>query len=173
MTDGDRDNLQGQFWRLLGTLLPGPIDHIVIYIGPGGRCIEAGPNGVTAFEMAGPVWYAKPLAKQRGRLHDRLHGVAYPLRGRGFATEEENWIRQQVAAYCQAQLGKPYNLNFLNSDTEDTFYCSQLAYRAYLQHGINLNSGMHLPGLPHTDKIIFPRELWEGLPNALAARIGA
>lgn len=168
MTDGDQDDLQGQFWRLLGTLLPGPIDHIVIYLGPGGRCIEAGPQGVTSFEMAGSTWFAKPLAKQRGRLHDRLHGTAYPLQGRGLTPEEEQRTREQVAAYCLAQLGKPYNLNFLNSETEDTFYCSQLAYRAYLSQGINLNTGMHLPGLPHTEKILFPKELWTGLPHALA-----
>lgn len=170
MTDGDQDDLQGQFWRVLGTLLPGPIDHIVIYLGPDGRCIEAGPKGVALFEMAGSSWFAKPLAKQRGRLHDRLHGVAYPLQGQELAIEEESYIREQVAAYCLAQLGKPYNLNFLDSDTEETFYCSHLAYRAYLAQGINLNTGMHLPGLPHTDKLIFPRELWEGSPSALTAR---
>lgn len=61
MTDGDQDSLQGHFWRLLGTLLPGPIDHIVIYLGPDGRCIEAGPAGITSFEMVGPTWFAKPL----------------------------------------------------------------------------------------------------------------
>lgn len=165
MTDGDQDSLQGQFWRLLGTLLPGPIDHIVVFLGPDGRCIEAGPGGVATFDMVGPTWHAQPLARQRGRLRDRIHGVAYPLQGRGLSTEEETRARAQVAAYCLAQLGKPYNLNFLNSDTEETFYCSQLAYRAYLSQGINLNTGMHLPGLTHTDSIIFPRELWEGLPH--------
>lgn len=167
MTDGDQDSPQGQFWRLLGTLLPGPIDHIVIFLGPDGRCIEAGPGGVATFEMAGSTWHSQPLAKKRGRLRDRIHGVAYPLQGRGLSTEEETRAREQVATYCLAQLGRPYNLNFLNSDTEETFYCSQLAYQAYLALDINLNTGMHLPGLPHTDKIIFPRELWEGLPHKL------
>jgi hypothetical protein len=168
MTDGDHGDLQGQFWRLLGTLLPGPIDHIVIYLGPGGRCIEAGPGGVTVFEMAGPIWDARPLRKQRGRLRDRLHGVAYPLQGHGLARAEEERIRENVAAYCLAQVGKPYNLNFLDSDTEDSFYCSQLAYKAYQAEGIGVRTKLYLPDLPHTESIIFPREIWEGLPHQQA-----
>ena len=165
MTDGDCSDLQGQFWRLLGTLLPGPIDHIVIYLGPGGRCIESGPGGVTVFEMTGSTWDAQPLTEQRGRLRDRLFGVAYPLQERGLAPEEENRIRESVAAYCLAQVGKPYNLNFLDSDTEDAFYCSQLAYKAYQAEGIKVRTKLYLPGLPHTELIIFPREIWEGLPH--------
>jgi hypothetical protein len=93
MTDGDQDDLQGQFWRVLGTRLPGPIDHIVIYLGPDGRCIEAGPNGMGLFEMTTSNWSAKPLAKQRGRLHDRLHGAAYPLQGREPVIENELHLR--------------------------------------------------------------------------------
>lgn len=173
MTDGDTSSIQGQFWRLLGTLLPGPVDHIVIFCGPEGRCVEAGPGGVTMFEMAGATWQPEPLAKQRGRFLDRIHGVAYPLRGRGLGSQEELGIRVQVAAYCLAQVGKPYNLNFLNAETDESFYCSQLAYKAYQSQGIDLNAGMHLPGLPHTDSIIFPRELWEGLPHQLVERIGS
>jgi hypothetical protein len=160
--------VQGQFWRLLGTLLPGPIDHIIVYLGPGGRCIEAGPAGVTTFAMEGAVWNPQPLGKLRGRLRDRLHGVAYPLRDRGLAAAEEARMREHVADYCLAQSGKPYNLNFLNTETEETFYCSQLAYKAYLGVGINLNTGMHLPGLLHTDSIIFPREIWEGVSHRWA-----
>jgi len=67
MAGGDQDDMQGQFWRVLGTLLPVPIDHIVIYLGPDARHIEAGPKGVGLFEMAGSSWFAKPLAKQSGR----------------------------------------------------------------------------------------------------------
>ena len=99
MTDGDQGDVEGQFWRLLGTLLPGPIDHIVIYLGPEGRCIEAGPKGVTSFEMTGSTWSAHALAKQRGRLHDRLHGIAYPLQDRGLTPEDENSIRERVRQY--------------------------------------------------------------------------
>jgi uncharacterized protein YycO len=173
MTDGDTRSLQGQFWRLLGTLLPGPIDHIVIYIGPDGRCIEAGPGGVTTFEMVGVTWKPELVARQRGRLLDRIHGVAYPLQGRGLSPQEEMQIRERVAEYCLSQVGKPYNLNFLNAETEGSFYCSQLAYKAYQSMGIDLNAGMHLPGLPHTDSIIFPREIWEGVSHQLAARSGS
>lgn len=173
MTDGDTGSLQGQFWRLLGTLLPGPVDHVVIYLGPDGRCVEAGPGGVITFEMVGATWQPELLAKQRGRLLDHIYGVAYPLQGRGLSPQEEVQIREQVAMYCLSQVGKPYNLNFLNAETEDSFYCSQLAYKAYQSKGIDLNAGMHLPGLPQTDSIIFPREIWEGLPHQPAAMSGS
>ena len=78
--------------------------------------------------------------------------------------EEEAQIRSSVADYClaQAAANKPYNLNFLDSQTEDAFYCSQLAYKAYLPHGIDLNSGQGVPNVKGTSRIIFPQEIWSG-----------
>ena len=58
-------------------------------------------------------------------------------------------------------------MNFLDSDTEEAFYCSQLLYRAYLPHGINLNTGMDVPNIPGTDSIIHPQEIWSGCAHAL------
>ena len=58
-------------------------------------------------------------------------------------------------------MGKPYNLNFFDAETEDAFYCSQLAYKAYLRHGINFNSGTAIAGLPLSERIIYPQEVWE------------
>jgi uncharacterized protein YycO len=66
-----------------------------------------------------------------------------------------------VASFCLTRVGKPYNLNFLNPDAEDSYYCSQLAYRAYLPHQINLNTGRMMPKLPATEAIIFPQEIWD------------
>ena len=40
--NGKPDILPGEFWRLVGRLVPGDVDHIAIYLGPDGRCIEAG-----------------------------------------------------------------------------------------------------------------------------------
>ena len=40
--NGKPDILPGEFWRLLGRLVPGDVDHIAIYLGPDGKCIEAG-----------------------------------------------------------------------------------------------------------------------------------
>jgi len=66
---------------------------------------------------------------------------------------------------AQAEAGKPYNLNFLNSQTDDAFYCSQLAYKAYLRHDIDLNTGKGVPNFPGTGNVIFPQEIWSGCSN--------
>lgn len=160
-TDGNTEILPGEFWRLIGRLLPGDVDHIVVYIGPGGRCVEAGGSGVITFSFEGGTWDGTRMLPQRGVLVDTLYGVAYPLQSRNLNPSEERRIRLEVAAYCLAQVGKPYNLNFLNPDTDEAFYCSQLAYKAYLPHQINLNSGRMMPTLPATEAIIFPQEIWD------------
>ena len=69
-----------------------------------------------------------------------------------------------MANYClaQAAANKPYNINFLNPDTEEAFYCSQLPYKAYMAHGINLNTGQGVPNLVGTSSIVFPQEIWSG-----------
>ena len=159
--DGNTEIPPGEFWRFIGRLLPGDVDHIVIYIGPGGRCVEAGGLGVITFAFENGIWDGTRMLSQRGMLVDTLFGVAYPLRRRGYSPAEEKRIRLEVANFCLAQVGKPYNLNFLNPDAEDSYYCSQLAYRAYLPHQINLNTGRMMPKLPATEAIIFPQEIWD------------
>ncbi len=123
--NGKPDILPGEFWRLIGLLVPGDVDHIAIYLGPGGRCIEAGALGVVTFEVRDGLWDAEHTMPERGMLVDTFYGAAYPLQGLGLSREEETAIREGVAAYCLAQLGKPYNLNFLDPDTDRAFYCSQ------------------------------------------------
>jgi hypothetical protein len=56
-TDGGDSIIAGQFWRLIGKLIPGDVDHIVIYVGPEGRCVEAGAKGcVITFEAKNHKW---------------------------------------------------------------------------------------------------------------------
>ncbi|NTW09301.1 MAG: hypothetical protein HGA28_07015 [Anaerolineaceae bacterium] len=160
--NGKPDILPGEFWRLVGRLVPGDVDHVAIYLGPDGRCAEAGALGVVSFEVHNGIWDAEHMMKERGHLVDTLYGVAYPLANRGLSKELEEQIRADIAAFCLAQVGKSYNLNFLNSDMDDSFYCSQLAYRAYLRCGINLNTGMAMESLPGTNRIIYPQEIWDG-----------
>ncbi len=162
--DGGDSILAGQFWWLVGKIIPGDVDHIVIYVGPDGRCVEAGARGrVITFEMASTEWEAGEMLARR-KIDDRLYGIADPLSGRGLSRTKENEIRESVAKYClaQAKARKPYNFNFLNSSTEQAFYCSQLAYVAYLKHGIDLNTGIGVPKIPGTSSIIYPQEVWEG-----------
>ncbi len=160
--DGNSSPVIGQFWRIVGMLIPGDVDHIVIYIGPEGRCVEAGAAGkVIVFKMPGKRWDSNAMFENRCFVDD-LYGVAYPLSGSNLSDEKELQIRLNVAQYCldQARDGKPYNLNFLDSETEKAFYCSQLAYKAYIRHGINLNTEKKIPKIPFTKSIVFPQEAW-------------
>ena len=161
-TNGKPDILPGEFWRLVGRLVPGDVDHVAIYIGPDGRCVEAGSRGVIAYHAHHGVWDTEFMARERGLLFDTFYGVAYPLDGLELSEEDDAQMRMSVAQYCLSQLGKPYNLNFLNAETEEAFYCSQLAYKAYQKVGINLNTGLAMEQLPGTNAIIYPQEIWGG-----------
>lgn len=166
--NGKPDILPGEFWRFIGRLVPGDVDHVAIYVGPNGRCIEAGGRGVIKFTVFDGQWSTERMARRRGLLFDTFYGVVSPIDGLGVSEEEQAELREQVAAYCLAQVGKPYNLNFLNAETEEAFYCSQLAYKAYQQIGINLNTGLAMEQLPGTNAIVYPQELWDGFPHRAA-----
>jgi len=168
--NGKPDILPGEFWRLVGRLVPGDVDHVAIYLGPNGRCVEAGAHGVIKFTAFNGEWNTERMARRRGHLFDTFYGVASPLDTHGISEEEEQEMRQTVAAYCLAQVGKPYNLNFLNAETEESFYCSQLAYKAYQQVGINLNTGLMMEQLPGTNSIIYPQEIWDGFSHRQVKR---
>lgn len=171
-TSGSSEILPGQFWRFLGRLVPGEIDHIALYLGPSGRCIEAGAGGVLTFTVPGDTWDSIHMVEQRAGYVDELVGVVDLLAGRGYSAQQEAAIRQSVAAYCLAQAAahKPYNMNFFNPETEEAFYCSQLAYKAYQPHGIDLNTEKGVPNLPGSQKIVFPQEIWSGFKPERAAR---
>jgi len=171
-TDGDERDITGHFWRLLGKLIPGEVDHIVVYVGPGGRCVEAGARGkVVEFEIPEAVWDFGTMFDQR-LVRDHMVGVSYPLDGRDLRDSKVARIRTDVAAFClaQAEAGKPYNINFLDSTTDSAFYCSQLAYMAYLRNGIDLNTGVGIPDLLFSESIVFPQELWNGCAHVRARR---
>lgn len=163
--NGKPDILPGEFWRLIGRLVPGDVDHVAIYLGPNGRCVEAGTRGVITFDVPRGRWNTERMALQRGLLFDSFYGVVSPLDGLEITEEEKYELREKVAVYCLTQVGKPYNLNFLNAETEEAFYCSQLAYKAYEQIGINLNTGLTMKQLPGTNAIIYPQEIWNGFSH--------
>lgn len=117
----------GLFWKLFGELVYGDVDHIVVYVGPGGRCVEAGAKfRVLTFDIVDNTWDSSKMTGTRGHILDNLYGVAYPLAGRSLSSEEEARIRKSVARYCmmQAKAKKSYDPIFINSETEDAFYCS-------------------------------------------------
>jgi hypothetical protein len=168
--NGKPDILPGEFWRFIGRLVPGDVDHVAIYLGPEGRCAEAGARGVITFDVPHGHWNTERMALQRGLLFDTFYGVVSPIDGLQVSEEEEAELREAIAAYCLSQLGKPYNLNFLNAETEEAFYCSQLAYKAYGQIGINLNTGLAMEQLPGTNAIVYPQEIWNGFSHRAAKR---
>ena len=168
--NGKPDILPGEFWRFVGRLVPGDVDHVAIYTGPEGRCVEAGAHGVIKFTVFKGAWDTERMARRRGLLFDTFYGVASPLDRLGLPEEEEHALRAKVAEYCLAQLGKPYNLNFLKSETEEAFYCSQLAYKAYQQIGINLNTGLAMEQLPGTNAIVYPQEIWDATSHRAVER---
>ncbi len=166
--NGKPNILPGEFWLLVGRLVPGDVDHIVIYLGPDGRCIEAGALGVKLFYVHDGLWDAELMARERGLLLDTFYGIASPLANLQLSEEEEAHMRTKVAEYCVAQIGKPYNLNFLNAESDKAFYCSQLAYKAYEQVGINLNTGLSIEKLPGTNEIVYPQEIWDASAQKMA-----
>ena len=166
--NGKPDILPGEFWRLIGRLVPGDVDHVAIYLGPDGKCIEAGARGVITFDVPHRHWDTELMAFQRGFLFDTFYGVVSPLGGLAASEEEEHEMRKAVAAYCLAQVGKPYNLNFLSTEAEDAFYCSQLAYKAYQQIGVDLNTGLAMEQFPGTNAIVYPQEIWNGFSHRAA-----
>jgi len=156
----------GQFWKVIGMLIPGEVDHVAMYVGPEGRCIEAGPAGVIEFKVTDNMWNAQAMKQQRYGLVDRLYGVAFPIYHYGIeysqtGNYQEVFVRKSVAQFCIAQIGKLYNLNFLDPWTQEVFYCSQLIWRAYELNDIDLNTGRGVPNIPGTKNIIYPQEIWE------------
>ena len=164
--NGKPDILPGEFWRIVGRLVPGDVDHVAVYLGPNGLCAEAGARGVITFDVPNDHWDTERMARQRGLLFDTFYGVASPLDGLPLSETEELEMRTQIARYCLEQVGKPYNLNFLNPEQEDAFYCSQLAYKAYQQVGMDLNTGLAMEQLPGTNGIIYPQEIWNGFSHS-------
>lgn len=163
--NGKPDILPGEFWRLVGRLVPGDVDHVAIYLGPNGRCAEAGARGVITFDVLNGVWDTERMALQRGLLFDTFYGIVSPLDVLGYSDEDEINMRTAIATYVLAQVGKPYNLNFFNAETEEAFYCSQLIYKAYQTIGIDMNTGLAMEQLPGTNQIIYPQEIWEGFSH--------
>ena len=163
--DGEENSLFGKLWGLLGKLVPGEVDHCLLYLGPGGKCVESATRGVVIFNMPGDIWDAKAHFSERWLL-DTFYGVAYPFSGRDLPESEEEKIRHGVADFClaQAENCKPYNFNFFDPEKDGAFYCSQLIYKAFLAYGINLNTDQGVPA-GRLSSLVFPQEIWNACPH--------
>lgn len=146
-------------YRLLSKIIPGKIDHTVLYVGPGGLCVEAGIFGVISFTAA-DRWNSRDIFTERGLL-DTFVSASSILAGRGLSAEAEYAARSFVRAYALGCVGKPYNLDFLHPNSERAMYCSQLVYLAYKKVGIDLNVGTSNGPGKWCDTIIFPQEIYD------------
>ncbi|WDV44171.1 YiiX/YebB-like N1pC/P60 family cysteine hydrolase [Clostridiaceae bacterium M8S5] len=84
---------------------------------------------------------------------DRQNGHLYRLPG------IDNTMQNNIIYFCKGQLGKPYWLD-LAKDTgfyESNWYCSELAYAAYMNQGVNIEtkSFFNEPG-------VSPRDIMRG-----------
>jgi hypothetical protein len=150
-------------FKVLGELIPGTVDHTVMYIGPNGLCVESGLAGVIAFNV-GTKWDSEDMFAKRG-LIDTFYAASSVLAGKGLSTEKEEDIRNFVRGYVLGSVGKPYNFDFFHPDYEKAVYCSQLVYLAYKKMGVNLHVGA--PAVPAVigglaAEIVFPQELLDG-----------
>ena len=153
-------SLYGLLFKIIGEIVPGRPDHIAIYLGPDGICVEAAPRGVNLFRFFGGRWDTKRMQGQRDVV-DSLYGVGSLLQGRFPNPKQEEDARETVRSFVLDQIGKRYNMNFLDVDSEEDFYCSQLAYAAYKRVGLDMNvaaaGSLHPKFL---NRIVTPEEVW-------------
>jgi hypothetical protein len=164
--DGGEGSFSGALFKLLGVMIPGKPDHIVLYLGPDGICIEAGPKDVNLFRFFDGKWDAHRMERQRG-IVDKLYGVGSLVPKTAAGTFAEDAARRTVRAFLLEQAGKPYNWDFLDPDQEEAYYCSQLAYAAYWCVGVNLN--VSAEGSLHPkflNRIVTPGEVWNSVRPA-------
>ena len=72
--NGKPDILPGEFWLLVGRLVPGDVDHVAIYTGPQGRCVEAGTHGVIKYTVFDGQWNTERMARRREPVSPERHG---------------------------------------------------------------------------------------------------
>ena len=157
--DGSPHGVFGRIWQAIGKLVPGEIDHCALYVGPGGRFVEADARGASVLTMQGERWDSESLEHRR-LFVDTFAGVAYPLEGRDLSIRTQHRIREAVASDCLAQAAahKPFNFNLFNASNPRRTYCSQMIAEAYRREGIELDR-LHKSRLFR--RAILPETLWQ------------
>ncbi len=95
---------------------------------------------------AGIIWTSSTTVEsfpsggvqRRNNDWNSRYATVYGVTTSGTSVDQDN----NASNRANSHYGKPYNYNFLNVSTTNSFYCSQLVYRAYLDEtGLNLNQG--------------------------------
>lgn len=159
---GSSSSWFGWLSKIGGLGIPGDVDHVAVYVGPGGMCVEAGLFGVINFKVSGNRWNEDAMFEQRKLLDTLVGAVSYfPTNGR--SKSEVQKMRRKVAEFClkQAKDKKPYNPIFFIPYIDTAYYCSQLVYKAYQAVGI---------ALPKTAGVVLPVQIWKCAPVRQSAK---
>lgn len=114
---------------------------LVIDSGSSGFAVHAAivsSNSAKTIESYAKGW--SPIDKDGVQYYDNTWNTksgAFLVRPKG-ATSTQYSI---AASFAARQVGKPYNWAFTNKTTTDKFYCSQLVWQAWLDAGINCETG--------------------------------
>lgn len=105
-----------------------------------------------------PNYVIEAVGNGKGKLNEVVkshissflnNDVFYVIRGSGGKADDAAGLA--AARYAERQVGKPYNWNFLNRKTVDSFYCSQLCWRSWLEQGYRIDydevgpQSLHIP----------------------------
>lgn len=87
--------------------------------------------------------YAKsfsPINKDGVQIYDNDWGsTAGSLLVRPYGASSSDYY--DAVDFAETKIGLPYNWNFLNKNATDKYYCSQLVWQAWLDAGINIETG--------------------------------
>jgi hypothetical protein len=100
--NGKPDILPGEFWRLVGRLVPGDVDHVAIYLG---RTDDVGP--VSDQVHFDGEWNTERMARRRGHLFVILRCYI----GCAGVSQKKSMKCGRLLPNIAWQVGKPYNLN--------------------------------------------------------------
>lgn len=152
MLDGARRiSKHPEFSRMMKQAQPGDIlvttynkDNDVISVATKGPfvhalvCVSAHPpEFIEAIGMTGDVKDPDSNKVLRSQMGEQGYdSMTYRLMRptANLSPHEADKAIKRAIAYCEAQLGKPYDYTFTDTNTtgmNDAFYCSELAYKAY------------------------------------------
>lgn len=87
--------------------------------------------------------YAKsfsPIDKDGVQIYDNDWGsTAGSLLLRPYGATSSDYT--EAVEFAETKIGLPYNWNFFNKEATDKYYCSQLVWQAWLDAGINIETG--------------------------------
>ena len=105
--------------------------------------ITANKSDTTSDKVRMSTWYEEMGDWCNYRLVRPTHGLP---------ASQANAIIEKAIGYAEAQLGKPYDYSFSNSDGDRAFYCSELVSKAYFD-GAGFKGNIAQKD-PERDKII-------------------